>query len=140
MIFALSNLNIKGHQLADEIFQTTGIDVVDRYSYYSPDDDYPFGHIVINGIDIDQNVTAIQAVIDAHVPDPLYFEEDIERANRVSAKEEITTSGVAGKTPEEIREYLTAQMTEGGWTQIPVDVRQDLGKWLIMLASNIVWK
>ena len=135
MIFTLPNSNVKGHQLADEIRIATGIDVVNRYSRIGETLDF-----VINGEDIEANATAIQAVIDSHVPDQLYFAEDIERANRVSAKEEITTSGVAGKTPEEIREYLTAQMTEGGWTQIPVDVRQDLGKWLIMLASNIVWK
>jgi len=66
--------------------------------------------------------------------------EAITASNKIDAEAEIVNSGVAGKTPEEIREYLTAQMTEGGWTQIPVDVRQDLGKWLIMLASNIVWK
>ena len=135
MIFTLPNSNVKGHQLADEIIKATGIDVVNRYSRIGETLDF-----VINGEDIEANATTIQAVIDAHVPDPLYFAEDIEMANRISAKEEITTSGVAGKTPEEIREYLTAQMTEGGWAQIPVDVRQDLGKWLIMLASNIVWK
>jgi len=66
--------------------------------------------------------------------------EAITASNKIDAEAEIVNSGVAGKTPEEIREYLAAQMTEGGWTQIPVDVRQDLGKWLIMLASNIVWK
>ena len=135
MIFTLPNSNVKGHQLADEIIQATGIDVVGRYSRIGETLDFE-----INGADIEVNAATIQSVIDAHVPDPLYFPEDIERANRISAKEEITTSGVAGKTPEEIREYITAQMTEGGWTQIPVDVRQDLGKWLIMLASNIVWK
>jgi len=44
------------------------------------------------------------------------------------------------ETPQQIEDYLRTRMTEGAWVDVPLEVRQDLGKWLIMLASNIVWK
>jgi len=68
-----TDMQIRGDQLVDEILQATGIDLTDRYAFYPPDevrvpDELVAGH-----------EAEIQAVIDAHVPDPLYFPEDLER-------------------------------------------------------------
>ena len=86
MEFTLPNPNeIHGHQLADEILQATGIDVINRYSFIPPD------RVKITGEDIEESAAAIQAVIDAHVPDPLYFPEDRERAEIKTAETNAVT-------------------------------------------------
>ena len=86
--FTIDPENIKGHQLADEIFKATGLKVVDRYSRVS------HGTIEIRGDDVAAAQAAIQAVIDAHEPDPLYFPEDVERARAAAA--ETTVASIPG--------------------------------------------
>jgi hypothetical protein len=65
---------IKGSQLIDEILKATGIDLTDKYAFYPPDtvqvhDSFVAGH-----------EAEIQAIVEAHEPDPLYFHADRERA------------------------------------------------------------
>ena len=81
-------MNIRGHQLADEILQATGFDVLERYSFYTPD------QVRIAGDDVAAAQAAIQAVIDVHVPNPLYFPEDRERARAEAA--ETTVASIPG--------------------------------------------
>ena len=62
---------IRGDQLVDEILKTTGIDLEYKYGFSPP-----------NTVTAADNAVAgreaeIQAIVDAHVPDPLYFEEDL---------------------------------------------------------------
>ena len=74
MKFSLSGINnIHGKQLAYEILQATGIDVIERYIFYPPN------IVEINGLDIEQYSDSIQSIISEHIPDPLYFEEDRQR-------------------------------------------------------------
>ena len=71
---------IRGDQLVDEILKATTIDLTDNYSFYPP-----------NKVRVPDELVAgreaeIQAVIDAHVPDPLYFPEDLERQKEQEAE------------------------------------------------------
>jgi len=79
---------IRGDQLVDEITQSTGIDVLDRYTFYPPNE------VRITGDDVAAAQAAIQVVIDAHEPDPLYFPEDVEHARAEAA--EATVAGIPG--------------------------------------------
>ena len=79
---------IRGHQLANEILQATGLIVVDRYEFYAPD------QVHIYGTDVAAAQAAIQTVIDAHVPDPLYFPADVERERAAAA--ETTVANIPG--------------------------------------------
>jgi hypothetical protein len=80
-VFSITPNTVRGDQLADEILQATGIDVLNRYSFRAPDE----VHIV--GDDVADEAEAIQAVVNAHVPNPLYFPEDVERARQEQADE-----------------------------------------------------
>ena len=132
MIFTLPNSNVKGHQLADEIRIATGIDVVDRYARIGDTLDF-----VINGEDIEANATAIQAVIDAHVPNPLYFPEDVKQANINDVLDRLNMSALADMTPAEI--YTAMQNIIDGWGKL-ADAKADLAEWLPLMAAVIFWK
>ena len=86
--FHIAPDSIHGKQLAYEIEQATTIDVLDRYSFFAPD------KVRIRGDDVAAAQVAIQAIIDAHEPDPLYFPEDRERARAVAA--ETTVANIPG--------------------------------------------
>ena len=87
-MFRITPNNIYGEQLADEIEQATGIDVLKRYGFYPPD------HVQIPGDDVAAARAAIQVVIDAHEPDQLYFPADVERARAAAA--ETTVANIPG--------------------------------------------
>jgi len=86
--FVISPNTIRGDQLADEILQAIGIDVLERYAFYPPD------KVKIAGDDVAAAQAAIQAVIDAHIPDRLYFPEDRERERAAAA--EATVANIPG--------------------------------------------
>lgn len=65
--------------MIDEIFQATGIDFSDRYTFRPP------GEVDIFNIDASL-IAQIQTIIDNHVPDTLYFQRDINRETVSSSK------------------------------------------------------
>ena len=132
MIFTLPSSNVKGHQLADEILQATGTDVVDRYSRIGETLDF-----VINGEDIEENAVVIQSVIDAHVPDPLYFPEDVRQAHIADVLDRLNMSALATMIPTEI--YTTMQNKIDGWGNLG-QAKADLTEWLPLMAAVIFWK
>ena len=72
--FILSEANeIRGDQLVDEILTATGVDLTDKYTFYIP--------ITVEVPDawVEGHEEEIQAIIDVHVPDPLYFPADLVR-------------------------------------------------------------
>jgi len=99
-IFTIDPNNFRGHQLADEIKKATGLDVVNRYVFY------PSDQFRISGDDIATAQAAIQAVIDAHEPDPLYFPEDRQRALAAAAETTVTNiPGWGTWTLEEVQDW-----------------------------------
>lgn len=108
-VFTITPDQIRGDQLADEILQATGIDVLDRYTFYPPDE------VRIAGDDVAAAEAEIQAVIDAHVPDPLYFPEDVGRARQEQAEQEIRDiPGWATWTLAEMLDWFDANITVTG--------------------------
>ena len=98
--FTITPDNIRGGQLADEIGKATGLQVIDRYERYLPD------KIRISGDDVAAAQAAIQAVIDAHVLDPLYFPEDVQRALALAAETTVASiPGWATWTLEEVQDW-----------------------------------
>ena len=112
---------IKGDQLADEIRLATGIDVIDRYSFYPLDNE-----IEIKGEDIKENAIAIQTICDNHVPDSLYFPSDVVRKHKTDVKQQVLDL-LGGKTPAEI--YT--------WEQGNIDDITDLAQAKQFLRSRI---
>ena len=86
-VFSITPNTIYGKQLRHEIEQATGI-VLDNFLFYPPDE------VRIHGDDVAAAQAAIQAVIDVHEPDPLYFPEDVERARAAAA--ETTVANLPG--------------------------------------------
>jgi hypothetical protein len=123
--------SIKGHQLADEVRIATGIDVVERYSYYAVDN-----QVEINGADIEAQAALIQSTIDAHVPDPLYFSEDRRQAHIQTIIDNFNLHSLKGKTPAQI--YTMMQNAMDSWTSL-ADARSDLREWLPLMAAAISW-
>jgi hypothetical protein len=71
---------IRGNQLIDEIYQATGVQIdEDRFLYRSPDQ-------VEADVPADR-IDDVQAVVTAHVPDPLYFISDHEHSQGISARD-----------------------------------------------------
>jgi predicted RNase H-like HicB family nuclease len=104
--FTITPNQIRGDQLADEILQATGIDILGRYSFYPPSE------VHISGGDVAEARDEIQAVIDAHVPDPLYFPEDVERERRQQADVDIAAiPGWATWTAQEAQDWIDANVT-----------------------------
>ena len=64
---------VRGDQLVDEILRGTGVDLTDRYVFYQPDT------IQVPDALVAGRETEIQAIVDVHIPDPLYFPADRER-------------------------------------------------------------
>ena len=92
---------IRGDQLMHEIAQTTTLDVSERYAFYPPNN-----KVQIHGDDVAAAQAAIQAVIDAHEPDPLYFPEDVERARALAAETTVASiPGWATWTLEEVQDW-----------------------------------
>jgi len=79
------NNSIYGGQLVAEIEQATGIDLSDGYMFVAP-------NIVRvrDGLVVDREVE-IKAIIDAHMPNPLYFPEDRMRQAEQSAEDDAAT-------------------------------------------------
>ena len=122
MNFTLTNPNeIHGDQLVDEILIETGIDVSNRYSFCPPD------KVKITGEDIEESAAAIQAVIDAHVPDPLYFPEDRERAEIKTAETNAVTEyatlpdWIKTLTAQEANDYINGEI----WNGMTIDQIED---------------
>ena len=89
-----------GDQLADEIYKSTGIVVMHRYSLLPP------GRVTIFGDDVAAAMAAIQAVIDVHEPDPLYFPEDVERERATAAESTVASiPGWATWTLAEVQDW-----------------------------------
>ena len=105
-IFTIQLDGIRGDQLADEILQATALDVLGRYTFYTPDQ----VHIV--GDDIAAAQAAIQAVVDVHVPDPLYFPSDAVRQRRQDADQDVgNIPGWATWTAQEAQDWIDANVT-----------------------------
>lgn len=122
---------ICGHQLADEVFQATGINVTDRYSYY-PDEQI----VRIMGADVEAQSAAIQAVIDAHVPNPLYFPEDVARFNMQDVINRLNLNALAGKTPVEIYQIVQARID--GWGNL-AQAKVDMRDYFPLLFAAVFW-
>ncbi len=73
---------VRGDQLADEVGAATGLDVArltDDVSFRPPD------AVELPRDPYEAHAAAIEAAITAHVPDPLYFPADVERARQEAA-------------------------------------------------------
>lgn len=106
-IFSITPDTIRGDQLADEILQTTGIDVSGRYSFHPPDE------VHIAGDDVAEEQAAIQAVIDSHTPDPLYFPEDAEQARQEQAEQDYANLPAWARwTGDQMADYITTNVTD----------------------------
>mgnify|MGYP001127554430 CR=1 FL=1 len=139
-------LAIRGDQLMDEIWRATGLDLTARYSFMEPD------LVVIDrgdvAADAKPDVLAakdkIAATIAAHVPDPLYFPEDRERAAQMEIDAKATEArslwdgyaALKDKTPTEI--FTVMQMRMDTWASL-ADARRDLREWLPLMAALIAW-
>jgi hypothetical protein len=83
--FSITPDQIRGDQLVDEILQATGLDVGMRYTFHPPD------RVAIAGDDVAAAQAQIQATIDAHVPDPLYFTRDVELKRQMDAEASVAS-------------------------------------------------
>lgn len=88
MKFTLSTPGqIRGDQLADEIYQATGVNLgsgIQANIAFDPPDTV----IIPDSLAIGHE-TEIQTVISAHLPDPLYLPEDVERADGQARWQEL---------------------------------------------------
>ena len=113
MEFTLLNPNeIYGDQLVDEIKLATGIDVSNRYSFIPPTT------VVIVGADIDVVAVEIQAVIDSHAPDLLYFPEDRQKAEDAILESTARTGwkdlgNWSTWQPQQAQDYVNAEILNG---------------------------
>jgi hypothetical protein len=81
ILFSLPG-EVRGDQLADEVGAATGLDVArlaDDVSFRPPD------AVELPRDPYEAYAAAIEATIAAHVPDPLYFPADVERARQDAA-------------------------------------------------------
>jgi hypothetical protein len=62
---------VRGDQLIDEIRKATGIDLTNFYTFHPPST-LELLDALVEGREVE-----IQAIVDAHVPDPLYFYADV---------------------------------------------------------------
>ncbi len=128
--FTITPNTIRGDQLADEIFQATGIDVLYRYTFYPPDQ----VHIV--GDDVAEAQTQIQTVIDSHTPDPLYFPEDLERIRQEQAEQNVSDiPGWATWTEAEALAWFDANVTD---TATAIQVERALVR-IVLAMRNKLW-
>ena len=98
---------IRGDQLVDEILQATGINLTDQYTFYPP-----------STVRLPESVVAgheseIQAIVDAHVPDPLYFPADLIRLHEEEAEAQVATvPGWAHWTEAEALAWFTENIAD----------------------------
>ncbi len=99
---------IRGRQLVDEILRATDLDVTERYDYL------PTRNVVrLFGDDVADRAADIQAIIDAHEPDPLYFAEDRARQRREGAEGNAAAiPGWATWTADESVAWIDANVTD----------------------------
>jgi len=79
---------IRGDQLVDEILSATGIDLENHYAFRPPNT-VRVADAIIAGREVE-----IQALIDIHVPDPLYFPADL--VQLIEAGAETQASAIPG--------------------------------------------
>ena len=84
-----------------------------------------------------QYQTELQAIIDAHVPTMVYFDDEVRAVNTADVHARFLLSQLANKTPQEIHTLMQARMD--AWTSLG-DARDDLREWLPLLAAIIAWK
>jgi len=110
--FTLSGqLQIRGDQLVDEIYQATGLDVTDRYVFRSPET------VDIGGEDIVPFRDQISDIIANHVPVDIYFPEDAERISAAAVLEASinkvsTIPGWASWTEDMAIDWLNTNITD----------------------------
>jgi hypothetical protein len=137
---------VRGDQLVDEIKQATGLDLAGRYRFLPPD------AVVIDRddavLDAEADVLAakdqIAAIVAAHVPDPLYFPEDRERAVVAEIDAKATEAralwdgyeALRDKTPAEIEALVRARIN--GWSTLTA-AKADLAEWLPRMAALLAW-
>ena len=86
-----------------------------------------------------QNRSDVIAILEAH--DPSVYEAELEqlKSNIADAHDRLSLSIFQNKTPQQIEDYLRTRMTEGAWVNVPLEVRQDLGEWIYLLASAAIY-
>ena len=108
MEFTLTATNkIRGDQLVDEILQSTGIDLTDKYVFYPP-----------NKVQVPDALVAgreaeIQAIVDVHEPDPLYFPADLARQIEQGAEGKAAAiQSWSTWTEQEALDWFTENVTD----------------------------
>ena len=102
--FTLSSPDaIRGDQLTDEINNDSGNSITeldnDQLSFLGP-----VTVLIADGVVPDGEEDAVQDVVSAHVPTALYFEEDYDRAQAVSAEDNLRSikQGLNRLDPEDL--------------------------------------
>ena len=108
MEFTLTATNkIRGNQLVDEILQATGIDLTDKYTFYPPDKVRVPDALVVG------HEAEIQAIVDVHEPDPLYFPADLARQIEQGAEGKAAAiQSWSTWTEQEALDWYTANITD----------------------------
>ena len=112
MEFTLTATNkIRGDQLVDEIARATGIDLTDKYGFYPP-----------NKVQVPDALVAgreaeIQAIVDVHEPDPLYFPADVQSSKLAGIEQDaevklVAIPGWSTWTEQEALDWYTANVTD----------------------------
>ena len=97
---------IRGDQLVDEILSATGIDLENYYVFLAPDI-VRVADAIIAGREVE-----IQAIIDVHVPDPLYFPADLVREIEQGTDAQIAAvPGWAHWTVEQAGQWHTSNIS-----------------------------
>ena len=98
----------------------------------------------VDGIDIEDidgkatdNQTALQVVVDNHIPSMEYFEDEKRAVNTADAQARFLLSQLANKTPEEI--YTMMQGRMDSWGSL-ANAKADLREWLPLMAAILAWK
>ena len=119
---------IRGDQLIHEIRQATDINLTDRYTFYSPSTvsvpaEYVAGH-----------EAEIQAVVDAHVPDPLYFPADLVRQVEIGANTQAASiPGWASWTIEQAGDWHKTNVSD----RLPVSSPAEANELLAAMDTEL---
>jgi hypothetical protein len=108
--------DVRGDQLADEVGAATGLDVArltDDVSFRPPDAELSQPVVELPRDPYEAHAAAIEAVIAAHVPDPLYFPADVERARQEEADDHAADiPGWATWTEAEATAWIDANVID----------------------------
>ena len=108
MEFILSEgYKIRSDQLVDEILQATGINLIDKYCFYPPN------KVQVSDIAVAGHEVEIQAIVDVHEPNNLYFPKDYIAAREAESEDKASAiPGWSTWTEEQALAWYTTNVID----------------------------